>query len=569
MWVDGRRACSRPRTRTARWSSTRARCASRDGGDVKRADELAREIREGPNGPRGRRVLRPRPLARSRASPPSRSCASASCRGRVSPRETLGLAPAARSPTALGRTGFSGMLSASTAAYRGISESVFEEIGETVFEKHLAAPDLPGVARAGARRTAQRGHTLAIVSSATRYQAEPLARELGIPHVLCTQLEVKHGMLHRPRRAADLLAARESSPTRASSRSARASTSTQSYFYTDSDRGPAAARGGGPAAPAEPATAARGPRARPRLAGAALHEPRPAGDRADRAHGARVREPAARRRSPGVGVALLNRSRRDGREPRSPRPGPISPPRSPASTCASTGEEHLWSHRPAVFIFNHQSAVDTLLVAKLLRRDFTGVGKQELRRAPHLRAGSSPSRAWCSSTASDSAKAIEALEPAVEALREGRSIAIAPEGTRSRTPQLGRFKKGAFHLAMQARRADRADRVPERPRRAAARRARAAAGDRARVVLPPIDTTGWTRETLDGESRRSGSSISRCWATERQSLRRRVSESTNVPFGRSLWPAALVLEVRRDRRAQVEVIDLEAKATLRAGKPTW
>src|SRR5439155_240791 len=41
----------------------------------------------------------------------------------------------------------------------------------------------------------RRGHTLAIVSSATRYQIEPIARELGIPNVLCTRLEVQNGRL--------------------------------------------------------------------------------------------------------------------------------------------------------------------------------------------------------------------------------------------------------------------------------------------------------------------------------------------------------------------------------------
>jgi putative phosphoserine phosphatase/1-acylglycerol-3-phosphate O-acyltransferase len=46
-------------------------------------------------------------------------------------------------------------------------------------------------------------------------------------------------------------------------------------------------------------------------------------------------------------------------------------------------------------------------------------------------------------------KAKEALAPVVEKLRDGYSIAISPEGTRSPTPRVGRFKKGAFHMAIQ------------------------------------------------------------------------------------------------------------------------
>jgi putative phosphoserine phosphatase / 1-acylglycerol-3-phosphate O-acyltransferase len=38
----------------------------------------------------------------------------------------------------------------------------------------------------------------------------------------------------------------------------------------------------------------------------------------------------------------------------------------------------------------------------------------------------------------------------VETLRGGLSVAVAPEGTRSYTPEVGPFKKGAFHIAMQA-----------------------------------------------------------------------------------------------------------------------
>jgi len=96
----------------------------------------------------------------------------------------------------------------------------------------------------------------------------------------------------------------------------------------------------------------------------------------------------------------------------------------------------------------------------------------------------------------DADGAQEALEPAVRALRQGRSIAIAPEGTRSLTPRLGAFKKGAFHLAMEAG-------VPIVP--VVFRNVLDAYPKNARVVrpatieaivLPPIDTRDWTREDI-------------------------------------------------------------------------
>ena len=162
------------------------------------------------------------------------------------------------------------------------------------------------------------------------------------------------------------------------------------------------------------------------------------------------------------------------------------------------GEEHLWSHRPAVFIFNHQSGLDTVLMLKLLRRDLTGVAKTEIRRNP-IFGPLFGAAGVVFIDRTDPGKAIEALEPAVEALREGRSLVIAPEGTRSSTPRLGRFKKGAFHMAMQAGvpivpvvfrnvlDAMPKDAVVVRPATIEA------------VVLPPIDTSGWTSETLSDE----------------------------------------------------------------------
>jgi 1-acyl-sn-glycerol-3-phosphate acyltransferase len=112
------------------------------------------------------------------------------------------------------------------------------------------------------------------------------------------------------------------------------------------------------------------------------------------------------------------------------------------------GEEHVWSHRPAVFLFNHQSSVDPLLLMALLRRDVTAVAKKELASNPIVRlAGALADAVFIDRD--DRAGAIAALRPLVEdALVRGKSLAVAPEGTRSGSGRLGPFKKGAFRLAM-------------------------------------------------------------------------------------------------------------------------
>jgi len=162
------------------------------------------------------------------------------------------------------------------------------------------------------------------------------------------------------------------------------------------------------------------------------------------------------------------------------------------------GEEHLWSHRPAVFIFNHQSGLDAVLMIKLLRRDLTGVGKKEIRHNPIFGPVFGAAGVVFVDRA-DSGKAIEQLGPVVDAVKAGLSLVIAPEGTRSPTPRLGRFKKGAFHMAMQAG-------VPivpvvfrnvldAMPKDAFVVRPATIEA----VVLPPVDTSGWTVDRLDDE----------------------------------------------------------------------
>lgn len=114
-----------------------------------------------------------------------------------------------------------------------------------------------------------------------------------------------------------------------------------------------------------------------------------------------------------------------------------------------TGMEHAWSARPAVFMFNHQSTADSIIVTSILRRDITAVAKRELERDPRFALlGRIFDVAYIDR--GDPSQARDAMKPAVDKLQSGISVAIAPEGTRMPTSRLGRFKKGGFHLAIQA-----------------------------------------------------------------------------------------------------------------------
>jgi putative phosphoserine phosphatase/1-acylglycerol-3-phosphate O-acyltransferase len=196
----------------------------------------------------------------------------------------------------------------------------------------------------------------------------------------------------------------------------------------------------------------------------------------------------------GVAVGLLNGDRRLGANVASAI-GPDLALALAGVRLGVTGEENLWSHRPAVFIFNHQSSLDVAIVGALVRRDLTGVAKQEAARDPRFAPiGYVADVVYVDRSNSQQARA--ALKPVVDRLKGGTSIAIAPEGTRSATPRIGRFKKGAFHVAMQAD-------VPLVP--IVIRNAGDLMWRRSLVIRPgtvdvavlePISTDGWTVKDL-------------------------------------------------------------------------
>jgi 1-acyl-sn-glycerol-3-phosphate acyltransferase len=100
-----------------------------------------------------------------------------------------------------------------------------------------------------------------------------------------------------------------------------------------------------------------------------------------------------------------------------------------------------------VIISNHQSNFDILAIYGHWGRQFRWVMKEELRKVPGL--------GWyCEAGGhvfidrSSKKKAIASLREAKSLLKDGISVIIFPEGTRSTNGRLGKFKKGGFMMAL-------------------------------------------------------------------------------------------------------------------------
>ncbi|HEY7359210.1 MAG TPA: HAD-IB family hydrolase, partial [Streptosporangiaceae bacterium] len=449
---------------------------------------------------------------------------------------------------------FERLTTGSMRVWAGRSEDELSELGERLFVQAISGSLYPeGWRLVAAHRRA--GHTVVLASSATRFQVEPAARAMGVEHILVSPVEIVNGIATGRPGGPLLWRAGKAAAVRAFAGEHDIGLA-GSYAYSNGNedvpflRAVGRARAINPGRELEKAARHYGwpvarfrSRGRPGVADVARtaagladsyaysngNEDVPFLQTVGRARAinpGRELEKAARqygwpvarfhsRGRPGVadvartaaglagmfggfaaGAALgaVTGSRRAAVDLGTTLAGELG------SMLAGVrldvvGGEHL-ATRPAVFLFNHQSQLDVLILAKLLHGGFTGVAKKELAGSPgfglmfRLADVAFVDR-------HDHEQAVRALGPAVQKLRDGISLAIAPEGTRSPTPALGPFKKGAFHVAMQAG----APIVPIVIRNSGELMWRSArtihSGTVQVAVLPPIPTIGWTAADLD------------------------------------------------------------------------
>ncbi len=113
-----------------------------------------------------------------------------------------------------------------------------------------------------------------------------------------------------------------------------------------------------------------------------------------------------------------------------------------------TGTERVRPGRAYVYMSKHQSHLDIpMLYATLPSPTIRMLAKKELFEIPLWGRGLRAAE-FIEVDRSDHTRALRSLEYAERLVRDGVSIYLAPEGTRSRDGRIGKLKKGGFRLAL-------------------------------------------------------------------------------------------------------------------------
>jgi putative phosphoserine phosphatase / 1-acylglycerol-3-phosphate O-acyltransferase len=331
-----------------------------------------------------------------------------------------------------------------TKALTGLSESTLCDLGEQAYRKHLAkALYREAVTLVEAHRAA--GHKLAIISSASRYQIEPIARVLGIEEIHCTRLEVVDGRFTGKVIAPMCFGEGKLLAAQRSARRHKASL-TNCWFYSDSsDDLPLLRKVGHPVAvnPSDRLGAHARTKQWPQLFFSTRGLPS--------AESLARTLLTAQTIIGTTAYGMLSKSLGS------------SPFRSANQLTRLFGDigsafagldfeieglANLRQERPAIFVFNHQSLLDSMVLAHLLREDVVAMCKKEMADTPVI--GQLLRQADTIFVDRDESDQREVLQRAQQVLNSGRSLVIAPEGRRSTLGDIQPFKHGAFFLARKA-----------------------------------------------------------------------------------------------------------------------
>jgi putative phosphoserine phosphatase/1-acylglycerol-3-phosphate O-acyltransferase len=392
----------------------------------------------------------------------------------------------------LGRQQFENIIEGAVQSAKGRLAEDVEEMGDRVFEQSivdLIYPEMRELVQAHQRR----GHTVVLSSSALTMQAAPVARYLGIDHLVCNRFVVdEQGILTGEIERPVVWGTTKATSVQRFAAEHHVDLS-NSYFYADGDEDLALMHLVGHPRPVNPGPGlarVAGRRGWPVL----RFKSRDAGTPLARVRALAGAGSLAPLAAGALGIGLLTRNKRTGINFLT-RFWPETVLALNGVKLNVAGAQNLTAQRPAVFLFNHRNNFDVFMVAALVKDNWTGIAKKELEANPIFGTiGKLLDAAFIDRA--DSAAAVAALGPVEEAARKGLSILVAPEGTRLDTQAVGPFKKGAFRIAM-------ATGLPIVP--VVIRNSDSVAGRNATTlnpgtvdiaVLPPISVADWTLDDL-------------------------------------------------------------------------
>jgi 1-acyl-sn-glycerol-3-phosphate acyltransferase len=119
---------------------------------------------------------------------------------------------------------------------------------------------------------------------------------------------------------------------------------------------------------------------------------------------------------------------------------------SPFWKVITEGREKIDQDQAYVIVPNHQSLLD-IVFFNMLRHRLRWVSKKEIFRVP-LVGWEMRMVKYIELVRGNKSSVIKMMEECVKSLKEGISIVIFPEGTRSLSGAIGKFKTGAFQIAI-------------------------------------------------------------------------------------------------------------------------
>lgn len=113
------------------------------------------------------------------------------------------------------------------------------------------------------------------------------------------------------------------------------------------------------------------------------------------------------------------------------------------------GAEHVPASGSVLFVCNHQGYFDIPVLLGYVEKPMAFIAKVEAKKIPFINSWMTMMK--CVFMKRESLRqSLEAIQEGSRVLKTGRSLVIFPEGTRSKSGELGSFKPGSLKLALKA-----------------------------------------------------------------------------------------------------------------------